>query len=395
MDFTKNQAVRQVESTTADNTDASSSYYLSEDNQLPFWFAPLPHRVIDHPYFCSNQSDFFLLVKLARYIALDQTQTVNGQKLKSGWSIPISQTALAERTGYTRQTINAKLSGLESQGFIQTKDAKGRLKRYRLGDFDVTKDGVAKMQSNLSDNVASDKSSVSNQDWPPKVNAPVAGEDVARLKIEPSGAGENEPGEPLSASSDTMLSGIADTLIDNSKKTTFPPANGVRESRQPLSDSTHPADEPSQLPTIEPLVQSWLKNRDFRADDHVQSQTQVDQAALAAEDISERYKIASDEAVSRIMKLIPEIPKRDANGDVIKCLSWLVKTSDGRDFLRLHHPVVGSQADNDQQAMSQARNKSKRDKNKTHEMLRQMGKKEGAASVPSNRRQKPSLGGEG
>lgn len=387
MDFTKEQAIRQVESTTADNADASSSYYLSEDNQLPFWFAPLPHRVIDHPYFCSNQSDFFLLVKLARYIALDQTQTVNGQKLKSGWSIPISQTCLAERTGYTRQTINEKLSDLEVNGFIQTKDAKGRLKRYRLVDFDVDQDSVAKMQSNLTGSIAREKLPVSNQDWQSQVNAPVAGEDSAQLKIEPSVIGESSPDELLSASGDTVLSGVADTLIDNSKKTTIPSSNGVGEGRQPLSDSTHPADEPSQLPTIEPLVQSWLKNRDFRAADHVQSQTQVGQAALAVEDISERYKITSGEAVSRIMGLMPGIPKRDANGDVIKCLSWLVKTSDGRDFLRVHHPMVSGWADNDEQARTQARAKSRTDKSKTLEMLRQMTKTSASASMRSSRRE--------
>ena len=373
MDFTKNQAVRQVESSRADNIDASSSYYLEKDNQLPFPFCALPHRIVDHPHFRRNQSDFFLLVKLARYIALDQTQTVNGQRLKTGWSIPISQTALAERTGYTRQTINEKLSDLELHGFIQTKNGKGRLKRYRLVDFDVAEDDVAKMQSNITDNVASEKSSVSDRDWQSQVDVPLAGEDRAQLKIEPSGADGSKPGESLSASGDTMLSAIADTLIDNNfKETNHPSSNDVGESRQPLSDSIHPADELSQLPTIEPLVQSWLKNRNFRAADRVQPQTQIDQAVCAVEDVSGRYKITSDEAISRVMGLIPEMPERDADGDVIKCLSWLVKTSDGRDFLRGHYPMASGQVDNDQQAKAQAKGKAKASKNKTRDLLRRM-----------------------
>ena len=372
MDFTKNQAVRQVESSRADNINASSSYYLEKDNQLPFLFCALPHRIIDHPHFRRNQSDFFLLVKLARYIALDQTQTISGQKLKTGWSIPISQTTLAERTGYTRQTINEKISDLELHGFIQTKDAKGRLKRYRLVDFDVTKDGVAKIQSNLSDNVASDKSSVSDQDWPSKVNTPIAGGESTQPRIEPSTVDESPPEELLSASDDTMLSATPDTLIDNTKKTILPSSNGVRESRQPLSDSIHPTDQISQLPTIEPLVHNWLKNRNFRAADRVQPQTQNDQAVCAVEDVSERYKIASDEAISRVMGLIPEIPERDVNGDVIKCLSWLVKTSDGRDFLRGHYPMASGQVDNDQQARAQAKAKAKASKNKTRDLLHRM-----------------------
>lgn len=384
MDFTKEQSIRQVESTTADSTKASSSYYLGEDDQLPFWFAPLPHRVIDHPYFCSNQSDFFLLVKLARYIALDQTQTVNGQKLKSGWSIPISQTCLAERTGYTRQTINEKLSDLELNGFIQTKDAKGRLKRYRLVDFDVTEDGVAKMQSNLSDNVASEKSSVSDRDCQSKVNTPITGGESTQPKIEPSTVNGSPPEDLLSASGDTILSARPDTLIDNSKKTIHPSSSSVSEGRQLLSDSTLPADESSQLSTIEPLVKSWLENRDFRGADRVKEQTQVDQAVYAVEEVSARYEIASGEAVSRIAELIPELPKRDADGDVIKCLSWLVKTSEGKDFLRARYPMGLSQAGNDQQARAQAKVKSKMDRDKTREMLRGMTKTSVSASVPAN-----------
>ena len=386
MDFNKEQAIQQVESTTADSVEASSSYYLGEDDQLPFWFAPLPHRVIDNEYFHSNQSDFFLLVKLARYIALDQTHTVNGQKLKSGWSIPISQTTLAKRTGYSRQTINEKLLKLQLNGFIQTKDAKGRLKQYRLVDFDVGQDSVAKMQSNHTGVDSSEKASAGNQGWQSQVDAPLAGEDRAQLKIEPSRGGEGVPDRALSATGDKRLSGRADTLIDNSKKTTHPSSSNVGESRQPLSDATPPGDDSSQLSTIEPLVQSWLKNRDFRGADRVKAQTQVDQAIYAVEDVSARYGVTSGEAVSRIAGLIPEVPKRGADGDVVKCLSWLVKTSDGKDFLRARYPMMSSPADSDQQARSQARSKSKTDKDKTREMLREMRKTSVSASVPTNRR---------
>ena len=82
-------------------------------------------------------------------IALDKHQVVKGQRLKSGWSIPINQKSLATGCNVGRETLNRKLRSLESEGYIQSRQV-GRNKIYRLTAYVVSGAQVLEMQNNAS-----------------------------------------------------------------------------------------------------------------------------------------------------------------------------------------------------------------------------------------------------
>jgi DNA-binding MarR family transcriptional regulator len=171
MDFTKEQAVQQVASTTSDD-----NYYLTEGDQLPFRFCALPHTVIRDPYFNKDPLAFHVLAQVACFIALDQHQVVNGQKLKSGWSIGINQKSLATMLDIGRETLNRKLKALESEGYIESKPV-GRNNSYRLTAYVVGSEQVRQMRQNASQE---------RRSWQGEADGRVEGESSAQMKIDAS-----------------------------------------------------------------------------------------------------------------------------------------------------------------------------------------------------------------
>ena len=171
MDFTREQAVQQVASTTSDD-----NYYLTEGDQLPFRFCALPHTVIRDPYFNKDPLAFHVLAQVACFIALDQHQVVNGQKLKSGWSIGINQKSLATMLDIGRETLNRKLKALESEGYIESKPV-GRNNSYRLTAYVVGSEQVRQMRQNASQE---------RRSWQGEADGRVEGESSAQMKIDAS-----------------------------------------------------------------------------------------------------------------------------------------------------------------------------------------------------------------
>jgi len=135
-------------STTAP-TITETDFYIQDGHQLPFRFCAIPHTVIDDEYFAKDPLAYLILSKVARFIALDKHQVVKGQRLKSGWSIPINQKSLATGCNVGRETLNRKLKSLESEGYIQSRQH-GRNKVYRLTAYVVSGAQVLEMQENAS-----------------------------------------------------------------------------------------------------------------------------------------------------------------------------------------------------------------------------------------------------
>lgn len=135
---------------TATPTITETDYYIQDGHQLPFRFCAIPHTVIDDEYFAKDPLAYLILSKVARFIALDKHQVVKGQRLKSGWSIPINQKSLATGCNVGRETLNRKLKSLESEGYIQSRQH-GRNKVYRLTAYVVSGAQVLEMQENVPD----------------------------------------------------------------------------------------------------------------------------------------------------------------------------------------------------------------------------------------------------
>ena len=134
----------------SEQTNTEAEFFIADGHQLPFRFCAIPHTVIDDEYFSSDPLDYLVLSKVARFIALDQHQVVNGQRLKSGWSIPINQQSLATKCKVRRETITRKLKSLESEGYIESRQiGQGRNKVYRLTAYVVSKAQVQELQNNV------------------------------------------------------------------------------------------------------------------------------------------------------------------------------------------------------------------------------------------------------
>ena len=161
---------------TTTPTTADDNYYLTEGDQLPFRFCALPHTVIRDPYFNKDPLAFHVLAQVACFIALDQHQVVNGQKLKAGWSIGLNQKSLATMLEIGRETLNRKLKALESEGYIESKSV-GRNNSYRLTAYVVGDEEVRQMRQNAPQQ---------RQTWQGEVNGRVEGESAAQTKIEAS-----------------------------------------------------------------------------------------------------------------------------------------------------------------------------------------------------------------
>ena len=131
----------------SEQTNTETESYIADGHQLPFRFCAIPHTVIDDEYFASDPLAYLVLSKVARFIALDKHQVVNGQRLKSGWSIPINQQSLATGCKVGRETLNRKLKSLESEGYIESRQS-GRNKVYRLTAYVVSKAQVQEFQDN-------------------------------------------------------------------------------------------------------------------------------------------------------------------------------------------------------------------------------------------------------
>ena len=161
---------------TNTSTTIDDNYYLTEGDQLPFRFCALPHTVIRDPYFNKDPLAFHVLAQVACFIALDQHQVVNGQKLKSGWSIGINQKSLATMLDIGRETLNRKLKALESEGYIESKPV-GRNNSYRLTAYVVGEEQVRQMRQNASQE---------RRSWQDEADGGVEGESSAQMKIDAS-----------------------------------------------------------------------------------------------------------------------------------------------------------------------------------------------------------------
>ena len=175
---------------TTTPTAEDDNYYLTEGDQLPFRFCALPHTVIRDPYFNKDPLAFRVLAQVACFIALDQHQVVDGQKLKSGWSIGLNQKSLATMLEIGRETLNRKLKSLESEGYIESKSV-GRNNSYRLTAYVVGDEEVRQMRENAPRQ---------RQTWQGEVDGQVEGESAAQTRIDASGVGtvkqSNAPLEP-------------------------------------------------------------------------------------------------------------------------------------------------------------------------------------------------------
>ena len=157
-------------------TASDDNYYLTKGDQLPFRFCALPHTVIHDKYFNKDPLAFHILAKVACFVALDQHQVVDGQKLKAGWSIGINQKSLATSLGIGRETLNRKLKALESEGYIESKSV-GRNNSYRLTAYAVEGEQVREMRQNALQQ---------RQTWQDEVSGRVEGESAAQTKIDAS-----------------------------------------------------------------------------------------------------------------------------------------------------------------------------------------------------------------
>ena len=161
---------------TNTSTATDDNYYLTEGDQLPFRFCAIPHTVIRDPYFNKDPLAFHVLAQVACFIALDQHQVVDGQKLKAGWSIGLNQKSLATMLEIGRETLNRKLKALESEGYIESKSV-GRNNSYRLTAYAVGGEEVRQMRQNAPQQ---------RQTWQDEVSGQVEGESAAQTKIDAS-----------------------------------------------------------------------------------------------------------------------------------------------------------------------------------------------------------------
>ena len=215
---------------TNTSTTADDNYYLTEGDQLPFRFCALPHTVIRDPYFNKDPLAFHVLAQVACFIALDQHQVVNGQKLKSGWSIGINQKSLATMLDIGRETLNRKLKALESEGYIESKSV-GRNNSYRLTAYVVGEEQVRQMRQDAPQE---------RRSWQGEADGRVEGESSAQMKIDASAV---ETVKQVDAQVDqpdlfpvtTGSQEHPDTYIDDPKKN----ANCDPSDTQPVIPGSH------------------------------------------------------------------------------------------------------------------------------------------------------------
>ena len=130
------------------NVSVSSSFTLSQTDQIPFFFCAIPYHLIDDEVFPQLKGNHIkLLLVIDRYRNLKLKQRKFDQQLISGWTIPVSQQVLADRCGVKRPTINNLVEELIGFGLLekQLDDKSGRY-RYRLTAYKVTSEEVKKMR---------------------------------------------------------------------------------------------------------------------------------------------------------------------------------------------------------------------------------------------------------
>ena len=128
---------------------STSSFTLSQTDQIPFLFSAIPYQLIDDEVFGDLKgSHVKLILAIDRFRNLKLKQRKSDQVLLSGWTIAISQQVLADKCKLQRPTVNKLVEELIELGLLE-KELVGRSKkyRYRLTFYGVTSQQVREMKS--------------------------------------------------------------------------------------------------------------------------------------------------------------------------------------------------------------------------------------------------------
>lgn len=111
-----------------------------DDSKIPFLFAAIPHQLFDKGL---KPSTIGVYSGLARYVNWKAQVSVEGRKIITGWTLPISQQRLAEVLNSSRQTMNHHIKLLVDAGVVELKKSYRGCYQYRLVAY---KDGIAEIE---------------------------------------------------------------------------------------------------------------------------------------------------------------------------------------------------------------------------------------------------------
>ncbi len=113
---------------------------IDDDSKIPFLFAAVPHQLFAHGL---KPTTVGVYTGLAKYVNWRAQMTVEGRKVITGWTIPVSQEKLAELLNSSRQTINSHIKILADAGVIELKRSFLGCYQYRLVAY---KEGIEEIE---------------------------------------------------------------------------------------------------------------------------------------------------------------------------------------------------------------------------------------------------------
>jgi len=113
----------------------------ADDSKIPFQFAAIPHHLFDKGL---DPSTVGVYCGLARYVNWKAQMTVDGRKIITGWTIPVTQERLADLLNTSRQTIIRKIKVLEQADVIEYKKSFRGCYQYRLIAY---KEGIEALEA--------------------------------------------------------------------------------------------------------------------------------------------------------------------------------------------------------------------------------------------------------
>jgi len=111
-----------------------------DDSKIPFLFAAIPHELFDKGL---KPSTIGVYCGLARYVNWKAQVSIEGRKIITGWTLPVSQQRLAEVLNSSRQTMIQHIKILVDVGVIELKKSYRGCYQYRLIAY---KDGIEEIE---------------------------------------------------------------------------------------------------------------------------------------------------------------------------------------------------------------------------------------------------------
>lgn len=107
--------------------------HLNMHSKIPFLFTAIPFDLIDEGIYRDLDAvSVNIFSVIARYIDLSDFVWAGNKVLLSGWTIPISQRKIAEKSGFSQRTVQRKIKDLVEESIIEVENNLGKCNRYRL-----------------------------------------------------------------------------------------------------------------------------------------------------------------------------------------------------------------------------------------------------------------------